>query len=302
MLRNRPALRNTLTAIVALLSAGAAGAGGPEGLDRDPAVLAVNDTARRSEAAVECFVTRVPAAGVLTLDAAVAGDAAAMPRLRLTPRSAPLPQVLDQRANHLTLAFFEPGIQGFCVGAQDPRQRLAGLRVRTAFAAFAGGPRIDGKSIRTKSEEEEEEDPGEIELEPGLAGAGELTLPELEVAELCHRDEIDDHGDTFLCATAFAGGTIEGELANDWGDDHDVFTFVVTEQQTVEITSAGVDAFGSLLNAVGDRLAANDGGDDGAGFRLVKTLVPGRYFVRVEGARGAEGAYTITVRALDGWR
>ena len=42
-------------------------------------------------------------------------------------------------------------------------------------------------------------------------------------------------------------------------------------------------------------MAASDDGGRGASFRIVKTLAPGRYFIRVEGARQAEGRYGLTV-------
>ena len=107
----------------------------------------------------------------------------------------------------------------------------------------------------------------------------------------CRLDALDDHGDTPGCATLMAAGQrLPAELGNGWGDDADVFTFTLDETCTVWIESRGtVDTLGTLMDRYGHRLAMN--GDDG--FRLVKVLAPGPYFLRIEGSAGAEGDYQL---------
>ena len=120
---------------------------------------------------------------------------------------------------------------------------------------------------------------------------------------LCQIADFDDHSDIALCATATElGRSLQGEIGNGWGDDHDVFAFELTAPRTVVIETAGdTDTFGGLYNHLGQRLAkADDGGSDD-NFRLAKTLQPGLYFVRVEAALGAQGAYRLTIDEIERW-
>lgn len=114
----------------------------------------------------------------------------------------------------------------------------------------------------------------------------------------CDQGESDDHGDTALCATAIAvDGTDEGELANSDDDDEDYFSFTLSSPASVEITTTGsTDTYGSLYDEGGLRLEHDDGG--GGNFRIARTLLAGRYFVRVEGAGAAEGSYALKVSQL----
>ncbi len=116
------------------------------------------------------------------------------------------------------------------------------------------------------------------------------------------RDEVDDHADTTSCATPLGlGRSAVGEIRNGWGDDSDVFALTLTELATVEITTTGdTDTFGVLYDRRGQRLAADDDGAGERNFRLLTTLAPGRYFVRVEGSGGAEGVYQLVVTTR-GW-
>ena len=76
-----------------------------------------------------------------------------------------------------------------------------------------------------------------------------------------------------------AGQELAAELGNGWGDDADVFAFTLREAGTVTFeTRGGIDGY---------RLATDDDGGTGGGFRLVKVLAPGRYFLRVEGSAGS---------------
>ncbi len=139
------------------------------------------------------------------------------------------------------------------------------------------------------------EEDGELEIEgEGLvAGCADRTA-EIRRA-LCAVEDGDDHGDTLACATPVRCRA-RGELSNGWGDDADVFRFRLDRWQAVEVaTCGGPGARGELLDSAGQRL--EDTGDSGGGLRLVRTLGPGTYFVRVSGGSG--GGYGLTIRTLD---
>ena len=138
------------------------------------------------------------------------------------------------------------------------------------------------------------EDEDEIEVD-GLVYPGNL--------ELCRLGEVDDHGDSFNCATFMSvGESVGGEIGNDWGDDADTFHFVLggsdTDLWIVVIESAGdFDTLGILYDHMGQRLDMNgDRGRDG-NFRITRALHPGAYFVRVKGRQGSEGPYSLRVGA-----
>lgn len=196
-------------------------------------------------------------------------------------------------------------------------------RVFAADGAGTGGPR----------EEEEDEDIEEVEGDPmnlttpgpgvlmsaGAAvadpprlwsvsggrvslrlAAGE-ELSELRFFPLCRTEATDDHGDLPQCATALEpGAMVSGSLDDAFGDDHDYFTFRLDASTRMRIESQGdSDTFGGLYDVSGRRLAVDDDGGSGRNFLLETRLEPGRYFVRVEGADGAEGAYRLTLRSSD---
>jgi len=132
-----------------------------------------------------------------------------------------------------------------------------------------------------------------LSLSPAAAPVGERLMSDPSCRTL------DDHGDTPGCATPVVPGQeLAGELGNGWGDDADVFAFTLDEPHTVSFETTGeVDTFGGLYDRFGHRLAADDDGGSDGNFRIVKTLVPGRYFLRLEGMNGAEGGYTLAVAA-----
>ncbi len=155
-------------------------------------------------------------------------------------------------------------------------------------------------SLPMKTEPEEyDPDPGGAPVSsPGIIGTAVRRV--LHFEPRCRQSEIDDHGDTAICSTSLAlGRTAIGELANDWNDDRDVFSFRVTEVSRLEITLAteGADLTYALTDSSGQRLAVDDlGMKDGAGLRLVSMLAPGQYFFRVS---GTSGAYALNVTAYD---
>ena len=189
---------------------------------------------------------------------------------------------------------------------------------------FVSQDRLETKSIEEPepdpepiggSIEEPEPDPEPIggsieEPEPDpepIGGNKSIEEPEPDpepiggVAELCDSGAPDDHDDLFVCPTSLLAGTAtSGSLAGSWGDDSDVFTFTLRRARTVLLETRGeTDTLGALYDARGHRLAVDDDGTGGPGFRLVKTLSPGRYHLRLAGAGGAEGKYTLAFELMD---
>ncbi len=270
------------------------------------------------------FTVEAPAAGLLTVHVVAPGAAPAAPKLGFLGRdcrgSGWRDGVFSLEASvaGLVLAVEGPGTYGFRVGAQDPLLALASYKVVVGFAEAAasrassededdGTIEIEPDLVRTFSPgggrgvllaraSSDDEDDGTIEIEPDLVRAP------ASWEELCRRHGMDDHGETPVCASRLVPGeTVAAEIGNGWGDDADVFALVVSARRTFSIAaSGGLDTFGGLYNRHGHRLAADDDGADGAGFRIVRTLTPGVYFVRVEGRGGAEGPYELRVETV-GW-
>jgi hypothetical protein len=262
----------------------------------------------------DCFRLQTPTAGLLMLDLAVPGAAAAEPRLGLLrcARSGRV-DVIDQSASYLLVASDAPRDLAVCVGAQDPGLALGAYKLRTAFVS-TGGP-----GTRKAEEVEAEPDPfaggitkaEEVEAEPDPFTGGITKAEEVEaepdpfasdpLGAMCLAQESDDHSDSLLCATPVAlGRDARGEIDNDWGDDQDVFVFELTAARTVRIETTGqVDTHGGLYDRLGQRLAAAGSGGTGDNFRLVKTLQPGVYFVRLEGMAWSRGNYELIVSVVE---
>ena len=128
-----------------------------------------------------------------------------------------------------------------------------------------------------------------------IHGQGALQL------DFCRTFEADDHQDIFGCATTLTIGTaVRGKLDNDWQDDADVFSLELSASTSLEITTQGEsDTRGGLYDAYGQLLAADDDKGDANNFRIVKSLPPGQYFVRVEGHGNAGTAYELQVENLE---
>ena len=243
----------------------------------------------------QCFEIDTPADGILTFDAMVAASAQAEARLVAVDASCQPVRMrtLTRRASHLAVRA-QARTYRFCVTAQDPRLSLDELRILTTFTEH-DAPRFKSSS-NPDDNGGEGEDPREIEI-GHTSGAEANPLRD----RLCSSGITDDHADTFLCATPLAlGGSTVGELRHLHYTDEDVFEFAVTFPRTVEIRTEGdTDTFGRLDNAQGYRLATDDDGGDDGNFRLVKTLMPGRYLLRVASARFSEGSYRLAVSVLD---
>ncbi len=266
--------------------------------DADPiGSVELNSTVRGFPAGgKECYEAAVPP-GTLRLEVAVPGGSAAQPRVLFRGRSdlaAEAFDLIEESAASLLVNVRAQGSYLLCVAAQDPRQRLEEYKLINAFAA--------GRGLAYGDPDEDDPDPETLAFgaggDSGAAAGRGRHLREI-LASMCAAGEVDDHGDAFACATVLEpGGDAAGEIRNDWGDDGDCFAFRLTELATVEIATTGdVDTYGSLYDRSGHRLGADDDGG-GANFRLVKTLGPGWYFVRVEGRQRSQGAYRLRVDVL----
>ncbi len=256
----------------------------------------LNSTLRAySEQYGDPFLVKVeiPSAGILSVDVAVPGPTPAEPKLGLAASGCGRREVdsepvfLERSASHLVLTATVAGTHVFRVASQDPLLPLGQFKLRTGFAP--------SQNLLARGGEDEDE----IEIEPDMNRSLHGNL-----AKLCRKGEVDDHGDSFSCATFLSPGQeTAGEVRNGWGDDDDIFLVVLGGSRgsrlwTLAIeTSGDVDTFGGLYDRSGQRLASGDDGGSGANFRIVKTLTPGAYFVRVEGRHGAEGAYRLRAEA-----
>lgn len=68
--------------------------------------------------------------------------------------------------------------------------------------------------------------------------------------------------------------------------DQDMFNLILDAAQTVIVEADGSDLEGSLLNESGTALATA-ASDPGTGFRIVLSLAPGQYRLRVTGGQGS---------------
>ncbi len=276
----------------------------------------------------QCFESHLPSSGLLMLEVSVPNGAQAEPRLELLGRLCDgwqaNPENLDYQARlaaHLLVEISAAGNYLFCVAAEDPAQTLDDYKLVNGFVSSGlekgdpdeSEPEPDpfanpaGDEVRSGAQIElgpgpdtaaglEKGDPDESEPEPDP-----LVFPPLsELPRVCRQTRVDDHGGTFRCATPIAlGREVRAEVDNGWGDDEDLFTFAVKELTSVRIETTGSsDTVGGLYDGDGYRLRVDDDGGSGGNFRIVKTLSPGRYFVRVEGGAGAEGLYGLTVEGL----
>ena len=246
-----------------------------------PRTLASRDVVRSGAAGAageeHCYRLDLASWGLLGLQAS-AGHRPSGVRLEVFDRDG-RPAVLDTvfRSVGERLALTPTGSYFVTVRGEDPEADLPPYRLAARFVDLA------------KSETD-----GEIEIEPEELPAACRPEP---LSLLCRAGaEADDHADDFACATPVRRHAT-GELGNAWGDDADVFRFSLRRWQSVQISVRGdLDALVSLYDGDGQRLdsSAVTGGTS----RLVRTLRPGAYYVRLESESSA-GAYTVSMHRLD---
>ncbi len=257
------------------------------------------------------FGIDLPGSGILTLDAAAAGPAGNRAEIVLLPESGRWETsgvaVLERSAGHLTAAVYDAGPLVFRVASGDPRSPAVRVKIVTGFTpatviedAFLGGAGSGG-AIRSRfyAGVLVKVDPEAGAPDPGRRQTAPLrqVLFHQRACAIAAADEADDYADTAACAAPLhPDRPLAGDLANRWHDDSDVFSFVLEEPATVDLTTDGdTDTLGELADDAGRILATDDDGGDHRNFRLTRTLPAGRYFVRVVGAGGAEGPYQLSM-------
>ena len=129
-----------------------------------------------------------------------------------------------------------------------------------------------------------------VQVRPPAGATGYFTVA-ISFVDVCHLGAVDDHGESFLCATAVAvNGTASGGIDSTAANDIDVFTFTLSSTATVTLTSTGTtDVDGSLFDEQGALVATDADSGQGSNFLISQSLAAGRYYLRVEGADGAYG-------------
>jgi hypothetical protein len=131
----------------------------------------------------------------------------------------------------------------------------------------------------------------EIDPPPGVT-TGNLKV-EVTFIDPCKVGNPDDHGDNFGCATAIdpLSSTTSAAITT---SDHDVFTFVLTSSQTVELKSTGsADVAAKLYDADGVLLASDSDSGVDSNFEITQSLGAGRYYLRVKSENSGSGNYSV---------
>lgn len=141
-----------------------------------------------------------------------------------------------------------------------------------------------------------------IQVAPPTGATGNYTVS-ATFTDVCHLGDLDDHGDSFLCATPLTVGSgsstspVSGEItSSSTTADGDMFSFELSSSATVTIESSGsTDVTATLYDADGAEIASDDNGGSSPNFRIVESLAAGRYYVRVEGSSTTTtGGYSIS--------
>ena len=201
--------------------------------------------------------------------------------------------ILRRSLGRQILEVMTPGTYDFRVGILALDRRLGSYTLSVRFQALEWPEpgkvpgQVDDENLPYK-DGEPGDDTEEVDNEilpfgsgpiPGCVGAGEPA------------------NDLSLCASHLPPfGVVDGQLEIGSGWDHDYFVFVLPRLSRVRLFTTGTtDTFGTLYDAYGHRLMAADHGGGDQNFSLVASLAPGRYYVRVEGALGAEGSYHLAL-------
>lgn len=136
-----------------------------------------------------------------------------------------------------------------------------------------------------------------IQVTPGI-GEDDFEV-EATFIDVCHLGDVDDHGDSLLCATPMTvgGSSVSGEITSSLSiNDIDRFTFVLGSSATVVIESTGsTDVEADLYNAAGSQLDSDDDSGASDNFQITQPLAAGQYYVRVKGSNGSYGISVATV-------
>jgi hypothetical protein len=138
-----------------------------------------------------------------------------------------------------------------------------------------------------------------IQVAPPSGSTGNFTVS-VTFTDVCHLGDLDDHGDSFLCASLITvgGGSASGQITYSSSTaDGDMFAFDLSSSATVTIESMGsTDVTATLYDSNGDVLDSDDNGGSSPNFKIIEALSAGRYYVRVEGVSTAAGSYSVSVQ------
>ena len=240
--------------------------------------IPVNSAVQSFRDTPACFELQPLTAGNLWIEVGVPAWSEGQPRLELEDCSGAASNVRLRRQLPDSLALEIRGSEDLivCIYPQDPQDELGDFVFQSVFqpsALFKDGG-----------------DPNAQEPDPHPL----VSPPRREVCEGLRED---DHGDIRFCAASLAiGETVSGRFDKVGGWDRDVFVISITEMQTLCFATSGdSETFGVLTDRSGYYLAREDSGGEGENFRLVKTLTPGQYFLKVD---GRNGDYHLTVEVV----
>lgn len=138
-----------------------------------------------------------------------------------------------------------------------------------------------------------------IQVAPPAGSSGNFTVS-VTFTDVCHLGDLDDHGDSFICATPLTvgGSSASGQMTYSSSTaDGDMFSFELSSSATVTIESTGyTDVTATLYDVDGGVLDSDDNGGSSPNFKIIESLSAGRYYVRVEGAGTATGSYSVSVQ------
>ena len=112
--------------------------------------------------------------------------------------------------------------------------------------------------------------------------------------------EADDHGNSIATATSVAiGDTVSGVLPS---GDEDFFRIAVPRDGfPLRVFTVGTtDTYGYLLDQNGTSIASDDDSGAGLNFSIILGLDAGTYYLRIRGAFGGTGPYTLIVEEGEG--
>lgn len=136
-----------------------------------------------------------------------------------------------------------------------------------------------------------------IQVAPSSGATGDFEV-HATYTDVCHLDDTDDHGDSFLCATPIAlAGSDSGEiLSATEAPDLDMFTFELTTATTVTFASSGGYVSGTLFDGTGATVDTSNASLAASTFSLAnESLAAGRYYVQVAGAEESSYGISVTV-------
>jgi hypothetical protein len=135
-----------------------------------------------------------------------------------------------------------------------------------------------------------------IEVAPSEDASGDYEVA-ATFTDVCHLNDTDDHGDSFLCATPIAvDGSDSGEITSGTTTDYDMFKFELTSSATITVASTGTGhVTGSLYDGSGTLVASDNTDLSAATFSIIQSLDAGTYYVKISGAD--ESTYGIGVSA-----